>query len=181
MPASRAPAAVERADRPYAQDKLLLVRRMRPHMAGDEARLRQPCPLALRLSLCASGPYPGGMDSGNLAAFEREAEVLVAHQLDLIAQLERQLRAIHRTMRQIEKLRNAKNRPGSELTNGEKVKTLSLLTDELAAIDGDLGTQHESCVEMHVTIDHMRARLRAFQQPADTSESETPHSGQPQA
>ena len=120
------------------------------------------------------------MELADLTAFEREAEVLVAHQLDLIAQLERQLRAIHRTMRQIEKLRNAKSRrQGSELSNGEKAQTLGRLTDEVSAIDADLATQHESCVEMQATIDHMRARVRQLRRPANTSEPETPDSGQP--
>jgi chaperonin cofactor prefoldin len=91
--------------------------------------------------------------------FEGEAELLVAHQLDLIAQLERQLRAIHRTMRQIEKLRSATHRVGPALTNGEKHETLRRLSDELGLIDRELATQHESCVDMQTTIDEMRARL----------------------
>ena len=96
--------------------------------------------------------------------FEREAELLVAHQLDLIAQLERQLRAIHRTMRQIEKLRGGVHHVGPPLSNGQKVETLSHLSDELSVIDQELATQHESCVDMQTTIDQMRAQLNALRQ-----------------
>ena len=121
------------------------------------------------------------MDTDELKAFEREAEILVAHQLDLIAQLERQLRGVHRTMRQIEKLRNARSRPGPELANGEKALTLNRLTDELTTIDEELGTQHESCVEMKATIDHMRGRLRVLRRASRTSGPEPTDSGQPPA
>jgi chaperonin cofactor prefoldin len=112
---------------------------------------------------------------------EFDAEVLVALQLDLVAQLERQLRAVHRTMRQIEQLRNAKRRVGPELSNGEKSTTLNHLTDELTAIDHELKTQHESCREMQTTVDKMRARLRAMQRasPTDTSSGEPESPDQP--
>jgi chaperonin cofactor prefoldin len=114
-----------------------------------------------------------------LKGFERDAEALVAHQLDLIAQLERQLRAVHRTMRQIEKLRTANRRVGPELSNGEKSETLNHLTDELSAIDDELNTQHESCAEMKATIDHMRARLSAIRRPSATApDMGAPDSGQ---
>jgi hypothetical protein len=119
------------------------------------------------------------MDRDELAAFEREAEILVTHQLDLIAQLERQLRGIHRTMRQIERLRGAKHRQGPELSNGEKGETLNRLAVELTAIDTELGTQHESCLEMQATIGQMRARLRALQQPSNTSQTDGPESASP--
>jgi chaperonin cofactor prefoldin len=107
--------------------------------------------------------------------------MLVAHQLDLVAQLERQLRAVHRTMRQIEQLRNAKGRVGRELSNGEKATTLNHLTDELTAIDQELNTQHESCREMQSTVDKMRARLRAMRRasPADASSGEPESPNQP--
>lgn len=114
-----------------------------------------------------------------LKGFERDAEALVADQLDLIAQLERQLRAVHRTMRQIEKLRKANHRVGPELSNGEKSDTLNHLTDELAAIDQELNTQHESCVEMQATINHMRARLRGARQASSVPNPDAPDSGQP--
>jgi len=116
-----------------------------------------------------------------LEGFERDAEALVAHQLDLIAQLERQLRAVHRTMRQIERLRKANVRVGPELSNGQKFDTLNDLTDELAAIAQELNTQHESCVEMQATIDHMRARLRVVRRASSVPNPNAPDSGQPPA
>ena len=64
-------------------------------------------------------------------------------------------------MRQIERLRSVKRRAGAELSNGEKANALNHLTDELTEIDQELNTQHESCREMQITSDKMRARLRA--------------------
>jgi hypothetical protein len=84
-------------------------------------------------------------------------------------------------MKQIERLRGAKHRQRPELPNGEKVEVLSRLAEELSAIDSELGTQHESCVEMQATIGHMRARLREMQEPSGASESEDPGAGQPSA
>jgi hypothetical protein len=54
-------------------------------------------------------------------AFEAEAELLAVHQLDLLSQLEAQLRAVHKTMRIIEKLRSEKHWIGPRLGN-EDVK-----------------------------------------------------------
>jgi predicted phage-related endonuclease len=108
--------------------------------------------------------------AADLESLERDAEILVALQLDLVAQLECQLRAVHRTMRKIEQLRSAKRRIGRELSNGEKATTLNHLTDELAAIDQELNTQHESCREMQSTVDKMLGRLRGMKQ-ASSAES----------
>jgi len=94
------------------------------------------------------------------ALVETEAEVLVVYQLDLLAQLEHQLRAVNRTMRQIEKLRSAKDRVGDELSNGEKIDTLDRLTGEIEIIEQELATQHDSCQVMLETVEHMRQRLR---------------------
>jgi prefoldin subunit 5 len=104
------------------------------------------------------------------ASLERDAEILVALQLDLVAQLECQLRAVHRTMRKIEQLRSAKSRVGRELSSGEKATTLNHLTDELTAIDQELNTQHESCREMQSTVDKMLGTLRGMKQ-ASSAES----------
>ena len=98
----------------------------------------------------------------SISAFESEAEVLVVHQLDLLAQLEAQLRAVHRTMRCIEKLRGGQYRVGRELTNGERSETLTTLASELAAIDQELHVQHQSCEDMQRSIREMQARLSAF-------------------
>lgn len=108
--------------------------------------------------------------AAQLASLERDAEILVALQLDLVAQLEYQLRAVHRTMRKIEQLRSAERRVGRELSNGEKATTLNHLTDELTAIDQELNTQHESCREMQSTVDKMRGRLRGMKR-ASSAES----------
>ena len=116
--------------------------------------------------------------SAQYKAFEGEAELLVAHQLDLIAQLERQLRAIHRTMRQIERLRGGEHHVGPELSNGDRVHTLRRLSDELIVIDKELDAQHESCVDMQTTIGQMRARLNALRQ-SKTPQSGSADSGQP--
>jgi chaperonin cofactor prefoldin len=117
-----------------------------------------------------------------LESLELDAEVLVAHQLDLVAQLECQLRAVHRTMRQIEQLRSAKRRVGPELSNGEKTTTLNHLTDELTAIDRELKTQHESCRDMQSTVDKMRNRLRAMKRASAADSSREPESpNQPKA
>lgn len=115
----------------------------------------------------------------HLESLEFDAEVLVAHQLDLVAQLERQLRSVHRTMRQIERLRSAKRRAGPELSNGEKANTLERLSDELGAVDEELSTQHESCLEMQSTVEKMRARLRAMRRtamsPGPSDDPESPN------
>ena len=99
-----------------------------------------------------------------LEALETYAEMLVAHQLDLVAQLEGQLRAVHRTMRRIEQLRGAKRRRAGSatLSNGARDSTLEHLAGELTSIDAELDTQHELCLEMQTTVDKMRARLRAM-------------------
>ena len=112
----------------------------------------------------------------HLKSLEVDADVLATHQLDLVAQLERQLRAVHRTMRQIERLRSVKRRVGPELSNGEKANTLKHLTAELTAIDQELDTQHESCQEMQSTVDKMRARLRAMKLASSADLTDEPES-----
>lgn len=100
-------------------------------------------------------------DATNVRAIvEQEAEALVVYQLDLLAQLEHQLRAVHLTMRQIEKLRSAKDRIGDELSNGQKIDTLDHLMGEIEIIEQELATQHDSCRVMLETVEHMRQRLR---------------------
>ena len=97
------------------------------------------------------------MEPQTRAAFERQAEVLVVHQLDLLAQLEKQIRAVHNTLKQIEKLRVAKL--GQELTDDQRGSALTTLASELAVIDKELETQHESCGDMQRCIEQMRQRL----------------------
>ena len=117
-------------------------------------------------------------DAANVRAIvEREAEYLVAWQLDLLAQLEHQLRAVHHTMRQIERLRTAKARVGDELSNGQKIDTLDHLTEELGAIDDELRTQHESCQLMLGTVEKMRGRLREIRSGAGGAATDRPAEG----
>lgn len=103
-----------------------------------------------------------------VAAFESEAELLAVHQLDLLAQLEAQLRAVHHTMRCIEKLRGPNLRVGPELTNGQRGDTLHTLASELRAIDAELAVQHQSCEDMQRTIRHMQARLLAWRESVES-------------
>ena len=60
--------------------------------------------------------------SGARRVVEQEAGSLVVYQLDLLAQLEHQLRAVHQSMRRIETLR-AKDRPGAGLYETGKKST----------------------------------------------------------
>jgi hypothetical protein len=66
--------------------------------------------------------------------------LLVLYQLDLIAQLEFQLRCVHQTMRHIEKLRSAQGRVGPELSDGQRGNTLARLSDDIAEVDRQLDT-----------------------------------------
>jgi hypothetical protein len=91
--------------------------------------------------------------------FEQDAEKLVVYQLDLLAQLERQLRAVHHTMRHIEKLRSAKDRVGPELSNGARGAELVNLSDEVAQLDVHFKVEHECCTEMQITIAQMQNLL----------------------
>ncbi len=111
-----------------------------------------------------------------LVAFEQNAEELVVYQLDLLAHLERQLRAAHHLMRNIEKLRStAKGRVGKELSNGERGDTLSHLDAELDELDTHVRTQRQLCSDMHQTINQMQRTLEHFRQvtrqPSPTDEA----------
>jgi uncharacterized coiled-coil protein SlyX len=96
--------------------------------------------------------------------FEREAEVLVVHHLDLLAQMEAQLRAVHNTMRRIYGMRAREFREGPELTNGQRASTLTDLSIEMAAIDRNLQEEHECCGDMQQTINQMQAHLTRLKQ-----------------
>jgi hypothetical protein len=109
-----------------------------------------------------------------LAAFEENAEVLVTYQLDLLAHLERQLRAAHRLMRNIEKLRNvSRRRAGSQLSNGERGDALTHLDAELDDIDAQVRIQRQLSVDMHATVDQMHAKLKQFRQVSPRPRSST--------
>jgi hypothetical protein len=96
--------------------------------------------------------------------FEREAEVLVVHHLDLLAQMEAQLRAVHKTMRRIHGMRAKEFRGGPELTNGQRAATLSDLSGALAGIDHNLQEEHECCEDVQQTIKKMQAHLTRLKQ-----------------
>ena len=89
---------------------------------------------------------------------------MVVHQLDLLAQLEAQLRAVHHTMRCIEKLRSGKYHVGPELTNGQRRETLEWLSSELTAIDDELHVQQRSCADMQRCIQETQAQLASLRQ-----------------
>lgn len=94
-----------------------------------------------------------------IRAFEEDAEVLATYQIDLLAQLERQIRAVHHTMRHIEKLRGARHRVGPELSNGQREETLAHLAEDIADLDSHITSEHDCCVDMQSTIAQMRERI----------------------
>ena len=102
------------------------------------------------------------MRAAGLKAFEAEAEKMVVHQIDLVVQLEAQLRAVHRTMRAIGKLRSGRHRLGPELSNGQRGNTLTTLAAEIQAIDQELQVQHQSCLDMQRSIREMQRQLAAL-------------------
>jgi hypothetical protein len=91
-----------------------------------------------------------------LRDLERLAEFLNAHQLDLIAQIEGHLRAVHHTMRRISTLRDAGHRVGPELSNGERRTALFGLGDEISEIEANLQLQADTCREMHGIVTRMQ-------------------------
>jgi len=95
---------------------------------------------------------------------EREAEILTAHQLDLLGQIEHQLRCVHHTMRHIEKLRSAKHRVGPELSLDQKRDTLKHLSSDVTGLERQLDIQRQSCQEMQYIIQNMQARLKEMRQ-----------------
>ncbi len=115
--------------------------------------------------------------SREIRTLEQEAEVLVTYQIDLLAQLERQIRAVHHTMRHIEKLRATKHRVGPKLSNGEREDTLAYLADEIADLDTHITAEHDCCGEMQVTISQMRERVAALRRRVQ-SRSSKPNSAQ---
>jgi hypothetical protein len=90
---------------------------------------------------------------------EQDVEILAVYQLDLLAQMERQLRAVHHTKRHIEKLRAAKHRVGPELSDVQGHNTLTRLDDEVAELDAPLKLEHACCTEMHTVIAKMQDRV----------------------
>jgi hypothetical protein len=109
-------------------------------------------------------------------ALERQAEVLATYQIDLLAELERQIRAVHHTMRHIEKLRAGKLRVGPELTNGQRIDTLASLAKEMIALDSQVATQHECCADMLTLIRKMQHHAVTFRHEAESGRITDPDS-----
>jgi hypothetical protein len=84
--------------------------------------------------------------------FEHDAEILFLQHLDLLAQLESQLRAVHHTMRGIERLRGGTRHVGPQLANGEREAILGGLAREIDELDRHVTVEHECCRAMHTTI-----------------------------
>jgi len=107
--------------------------------------------------------------------FEDDAEVLFLQHLDLLAQLEAQLRAVHHTLRGIERLRGGSRRIGPELANGERETILLGLAREIDELDRHLTVEHECCRAMHTTIVALQERVATLKRLAarlhDTPES----------
>jgi len=97
-----------------------------------------------------------------IAEFEFDAEWLALEQLDLIAQIEAQLRLVRETMHEIERLRQAKSRVGPEPTNGERGTALSVLTKEITGLNEQIGVQGATCRDMLATVERMHRRLTAI-------------------
>jgi hypothetical protein len=93
---------------------------------------------------------------------EDDAEVLFLQHLDLLSQLEAQLRAVHHTMRRIERLRGGPRRVGLELANGERDTILIGLAKEVDELDRQIGIEQHCCREMHTTIVEMQQRVKAL-------------------
>src|SRR5215218_6683966 len=102
---------------------------------------------------------PNSQRTPMLGTFEYQAELLFAHHLDLLAQIEAQLRAVQHTMRGIERLRGAQVRVGAELSSGERHTVLGELSREVAVLDAQLLVERECCGQMQDTITHMEQRL----------------------
>jgi hypothetical protein len=100
-----------------------------------------------------------GVRAARLLAFEKDAELLVAHQLDLLSQIEAQLRAVHHTMQRIQRLRSAKLRVGPELTDRQRQNTLFGLSAEVEEIDNQIAEEHNCCMFMQQTVVQMQERL----------------------
>jgi hypothetical protein len=87
--------------------------------------------------------------------------MLAVSHLDLLAQLERQLRALHQTMRHIDKLRNLKRRvdPPAPLSPDQSPAAATSLDGEIDALDSHLHVEHSCCSHMRDTIIKMQSRV----------------------
>jgi hypothetical protein len=91
--------------------------------------------------------------------FELEAEWLAVEQLDLLSQVEAQLRVVRQTMVQIETLRGVKYRVGPELSNAKRGDALEALSGALIGVNEQVTSQGTCCRDMLATVDKMQHRL----------------------
>jgi hypothetical protein len=113
----------------------------------------------------------------DLQVLEQDAEMLVVFQLDLLADVERQVRAVHQTMRHIERLRGVRPRVGPELSDAQRNDTLSNLEAEIAALEEHFAIEQACCSDMHTTIKKMRDRLAEMRQRTSTPQVRSSESG----
>ncbi len=90
---------------------------------------------------------------------EREAELLVLQQLDLLVQLEGQVRVVERMKSHLEKLRGAKYRIGPRPAREERQAALARLIDELGELDRQGLLQHQCCLDMRRAVGTMLTSL----------------------
>ena len=100
--------------------------------------------------------------ASSLASIEQAAEMLSVHQMDLLSQLEAQLRSARHTIHAVNRLRDKTHRVGAEPTNGERTHILIQLSDEISEIDKNLLIQHQTCLDQQRLIREMQARLTAL-------------------
>jgi hypothetical protein len=81
----------------------------------------------------------------------------------MMLKLEGQLRAVHHTMRGIERLRGGTRRVGPELTNG--TASQSCAAKEIEELDRHVAIEHECCRAMHVTIAALQQRVATLKRP----------------
>jgi hypothetical protein len=110
--------------------------------------------------------------------FLQDAEMLAVSHLDLLGQLERQLRAVHQTMRHIDKLRNLKRRvePAAPPSPDQSQTAPTSLDEDIEALDSHLHVEHSCCSHMRDTIIKMQSRVADLRRRAsaiDESPSDT--------
>lgn len=86
--------------------------------------------------------------------------MLAVYQVDVIAQIQHQLRSARHTLRLIERLRADPHRVGPELNDRQRRDTLKALADEWTELDTQLTAQHDCCTDFQTTIAAMLDRLR---------------------
>jgi hypothetical protein len=87
--------------------------------------------------------------------------MLAISHLDLLAQLERQLRAVHQTMRHIDKLRHLKRRvePAAPVAADQLHVAPTSLDEDIEALESHLHVEHSCCSHMRDTIIKMQCRV----------------------